>query len=75
MIEQILELFGLDFFSSIWNFVSSLFNLLKTGLQMCFELLSYIYLLNPIISVILIIGMLFGVLLGLLSLIKQIPFL
>ena len=71
--SDLINLFGLDFFGIIWNFVQSILNFFVTIYITISNFLAYLYLFNPIVATIFLLGICVGMFLGVLKIIKLIP--
>lgn len=75
MFENILDIFGFDIFSYIWNFITSILSFFGTLFSMLFTFLDFLYYFNPVIFVLFALGAVCGLLFGILKIIKLVPFL
>lgn len=75
IIDNIFSLFGVDFFSILWNFIKAIGNFFITIYTTISHFLAYLYTFNPIIGTIFLLGVSFSLFFGILKLIKLIPML
>lgn len=70
---ELFDIFGFDIFDLIWNFIQSIAEFIVTVYNILVTLFSYVYIFNPVVAGIMIVGFAIGALFGILKIIKLIP--
>ena len=71
--SDILNLFGLDFLTIIWDFIKSIGSFFVTVFTTISSFLAYLYAFNPIVATVMLLAVAVSLFLGVLKIIKLIP--